>query len=48
MMTMNEIKDYKKCICLKCNANNKLYATKLTNTCYGCDGKDSKCKKQLQ
>lgn len=37
----------KNCVCLICDANNKIHSTSPLNTCYGCDGKDEKCTKPM-
>ena len=37
----------KDCVCLNCDANNKMHSTDPLNTCYGCDGKADECKKTM-
>lgn len=39
------MKDCENCVCLSCDANNKLHSTNTVNTCYGCDGNNSNCNK---
>lgn len=43
-INMEKCKD---CMCINCDANNKLYPTNPLNTCYGCDGKDDDCGEPL-
>ena len=38
----------KNCICMTCDANNKLKSTDPLQSCYGCNGDDEECVKPME
>lgn len=41
------MRDCQKCVCMNCDANNKLHDTDPLNTCYGCDGNNEACNRTI-